>query len=245
MGIPGFLKCFDRGCSLDERKTSKILQRDYEQRYTGEEFEFETMYAVLIAQIFIVMTYSAAMPFLYLTLPIFCFVMYWTEKYLFLRFHKNVPLYDTSTVVNAVKIIEWAVPLHVIMGLLMFTSPDFFEEIPIIPGESNFPLRFGRFFVEFIMIKDERFNTPSGEIYLILSSLIICLFAFDKISSKMRKHRIGLFSLLIYKITQKCFKLPEDKPLFSSDIYSEIPAEDLMNEYRHTLEAIKDMVTNA
>jgi hypothetical protein len=74
---------------------------------------------------------------------------------------------------------------------------------------------------------------------------MLAIFFFDKISSTLRKDKIGLFSLLIYKITKKMFLLPETEILMSNDIYSEIPAEDLMHEYRHTLESLKDMVTNA
>jgi hypothetical protein len=89
---------FDRRCSKNPEKTKQLLQKDYENIYTGEEFGIASLYAILIAQVMIVMTYSAAMPLLYLSLPLFCFMMYWTEKYLFLRHHKNVPLYDTHIV---------------------------------------------------------------------------------------------------------------------------------------------------
>jgi hypothetical protein len=88
------------------------------------------MYALVIAQIMLVMTYSAAIPFLYLTLPIFCFMMFWTEKYLFLRFHRNVPLYATDIVLKVVRISEYAVLIHLNVGLLMFTTPEFFSPDP-------------------------------------------------------------------------------------------------------------------
>lgn len=94
------------------------------------------------------------------------------------------------------------------------------------------------------MINQKRFATHHGSTYLLLATILLALFAFDKISSQIRKDKIGYFSLLIYKITKKMFKITETKVLESNNIYSEIPAEDLMNEYRHTLESIKEMVSN-
>jgi hypothetical protein len=41
----GFLRCVDRGCSCDKRKTSKLHQEDYEDQYLGIEFYIECRYA--------------------------------------------------------------------------------------------------------------------------------------------------------------------------------------------------------
>jgi hypothetical protein len=41
----GFLRCMDRSCSLDKRKTRKLHQDDYEEQYVGIEFFIECRYA--------------------------------------------------------------------------------------------------------------------------------------------------------------------------------------------------------
>lgn len=36
--VPAIFRCIDRGCTRDTRKTRQVLQEDYEEIYTGEEF---------------------------------------------------------------------------------------------------------------------------------------------------------------------------------------------------------------
>lgn len=42
---PKLRRCIDRGCTRDIRRTKQVLQEDYEEIYTGEEFQFEVRYA--------------------------------------------------------------------------------------------------------------------------------------------------------------------------------------------------------
>jgi len=34
----GVVRCFDRNCTCNERKTKQVIQSDYEDLYTGPEF---------------------------------------------------------------------------------------------------------------------------------------------------------------------------------------------------------------
>lgn len=44
MGL-GLIRCWDRKGSFNTKKTSKIIQDDYEKLYTGPEFVLEVRYA--------------------------------------------------------------------------------------------------------------------------------------------------------------------------------------------------------
>ena len=38
-------RCFDRGCSLNRKKTKKMIQEEYEKVYLGSEFIMEMRYS--------------------------------------------------------------------------------------------------------------------------------------------------------------------------------------------------------
>ena len=90
-GIADFKRCCDRGCSFDKKKTKKIIQEEYEAVYSGKLIEFDNRFSVIIAMIWVIMTFSAAIPVLYMAGFILCFVTYWTDKSLFLKFYKIPP----------------------------------------------------------------------------------------------------------------------------------------------------------
>jgi hypothetical protein len=47
------------------KRTKQVLQEDYEEMYTGEEFEFEVRYAEISSAFFITMMFGAGIPLLY------------------------------------------------------------------------------------------------------------------------------------------------------------------------------------
>jgi hypothetical protein len=57
-------RCCDRKCTMNSRRTRKLLQNDYEKGYIGPKFQIENRYAVLIAMPLVIVTYTAAMPVL-------------------------------------------------------------------------------------------------------------------------------------------------------------------------------------
>ena len=63
--LPASIRCCDRGCTRDMKRTKQVLQEDYEEMYTGEEFEFEVRYAEISSAFFITMMFGAGIPLLY------------------------------------------------------------------------------------------------------------------------------------------------------------------------------------
>jgi hypothetical protein len=43
--ISGVVRCLDRGCTCDKKKTKQRLQEDYERKYTGPDFLIEVRYS--------------------------------------------------------------------------------------------------------------------------------------------------------------------------------------------------------
>ena len=102
------LRWLDRKCTRDARKTRKILQEDYEKVYTGNEIEYDNRFSVLIAMIWVIFTFSAAMPTLYFAGFILCFTTYWTDKIMLLRFYRIPPRHGSDLVHKARGVIEVA-----------------------------------------------------------------------------------------------------------------------------------------
>jgi hypothetical protein len=80
--MKGVFRCLDRGCTCDKRKTRKLLQDEYNEVYSGPEFNIEVRYAQSMTTIFIIMIYSSGMPLLYLVGTCQFFMMYWVDKFL-------------------------------------------------------------------------------------------------------------------------------------------------------------------
>jgi len=85
----GIERCMDRRCTFDTKNTSKIIQSDYEDLYTGPNEVLEVRYGQVMATIFVTMTFSAGIPLLYpLTFGIL-FVQYWIDKYLVFQYYRK------------------------------------------------------------------------------------------------------------------------------------------------------------
>lgn len=121
-----FKRCCDRGCSFDAKKTKKVIQSEYEDVYTGGQIEFDNRFSQLIAMIWVIMMFSAAIPALYFAGFILCFTIFWTDKALFLKFYQIPPRHGSDLAHKARNIIEWSLLLHLFMGLYMLSNPHIF-----------------------------------------------------------------------------------------------------------------------
>lgn len=122
----GLKRCCDRGCSFNMKKTKKVLQMEYENVYTGVRIQFDNRLSVIIAMIWVIMMFSAALPILYLAGFVLCFTTYWTDKLLFLRFYRLPPRHGSDLINQARDIIEWSLVIHLGVGIYMLSNPDIF-----------------------------------------------------------------------------------------------------------------------
>ena len=82
-------KCCDRGCTCDRRKTKQLVQEDYENINTGNEFMFEFRYSSLLTVLAVAFLYSGGMPVMYPTAATFFYITYWIDKCLILRYYRR------------------------------------------------------------------------------------------------------------------------------------------------------------
>lgn len=77
--------------------------------------------------VFIVMTFSAAMPIMYVAALMLWICMYWSDKILFLRHYRTPPKYGIELASRCLKLLEWSIPVHFLFGLIMMTNPEIFS----------------------------------------------------------------------------------------------------------------------
>lgn len=81
----------------------------------------------MISMTFIVLMYSTAMPVLYLCGVVVCAITYWTDKILFLRLYRTPPRYGLELAKGVQTVMEWAILLHLFVGLYMISNPEIFN----------------------------------------------------------------------------------------------------------------------
>jgi hypothetical protein len=73
-------RCYDRKWTFNQLKTRQVLQEDYENMHSGEEFLIDSRYAGVLTTIFLVMMYSPGMPMMYLIGFGYFLITYWSDK---------------------------------------------------------------------------------------------------------------------------------------------------------------------
>lgn len=104
--------------------------RNKHMGYTGSEFQIENRYASVIGITFLILTYSTAIPALYIFGFASFFCMYWSDKILFLRNWRTPPMYGNELAVKSRNLLKWAILLHMCVGLYMLSNPAFFTYEP-------------------------------------------------------------------------------------------------------------------
>ena len=223
----GCKRCCDRGCSGDRKKTRKTIQSEYEDVYTGGQIEFDNRYSQLIAMIWVIMMFAAAIPALYLTGFVLCFVIFWTDKTMFLKFYRLPPRHGSELANQARNIIEWSLIMHLFMGLYMMSNPEIFTS----EEDDNQAIEFFQSYAKVIAVgisivtgvDSERFGQVHTVFYSVGIGMFVILFVIEKLT--------GFFSKVMGKACCCCLYKDAEVDVFSNDLYSEINMEGQRKEY--------------
>ena len=118
-----FARLYDRSFTFNHRQTRKAGQEDYEDLYTGPRPILQIRYAQTLSVVFLVMTFSAGLPILYLAAVIHFFFTYWIDKFLLLRYYRLTTSYTRFLSKNVNSIMPLAVPLHCLFNMVMISDP--------------------------------------------------------------------------------------------------------------------------
>ena len=73
---------WDRAFSCDMRKTKTKIHKDYEELYTDADFNIDFSYTEVINVIFVCMTLSPLLPYIFYIAAVYLVVIYWRDKYM-------------------------------------------------------------------------------------------------------------------------------------------------------------------
>ena len=178
--LPAISRCIDRGCTRDIRKTRQVLQEDYEEMYSGDEFLFEVRYAQILSAFFITMMFSAGIPSLYLVLIIQMVVLYWLDKRNFLTFMKKPPRYGIELSEMTRKLFQWALLVHLLFAFFMFSNVHIFSDAKTMLQERISKYNFS--FIGTLFRSTIRLAQKHSQIYISFLIAIYVLFLFYKIA---------------------------------------------------------------
>jgi hypothetical protein len=90
--------------------------------YTGEPVKIWYLYAWFFTNVLIYYLYSSGMPLMYLFGIIFFSVNYLVYKFLFFYWNQTSFGWDSELSLIAISMIKWAVLIHLVMALFMFSN---------------------------------------------------------------------------------------------------------------------------
>ncbi len=117
-------KKFNRACCTG----GVVLQIDLNTYYEGYDFTLWDRYAYILSITYFVVTFSPGLPILMPLGAMFCFIIYWIDKMLLLRFYKKPPAYSSKINTKAFDILPYCILLHSILALFVYTSPDVYAQ---------------------------------------------------------------------------------------------------------------------
>ncbi|KAG1700270.1 hypothetical protein DVH05_012075 [Phytophthora capsici] len=117
----------DRGYSFDHSLTKQDTQRDLEALYRGPKFDLAARYAQSLTTIFITYMFSAGMPLLHFIGFGAMIMTYWADKFTFLRIARSPPRYDSKLATAAGALLPYAVLMHCVIAMWMFSNDRIFE----------------------------------------------------------------------------------------------------------------------
>ena len=120
----GIVRCYDRGCTRDKRKTKQLIQYNYEQIYIGPEFTLDNRLAQIVALVWVTFLFSTGLPIIIVVTLANLIAMFWIDKYLLLRFYQTPKNWDDTTIKYTISLLKWTFVFHFAMGMLMLSNSD-------------------------------------------------------------------------------------------------------------------------
>ena len=209
--------------------------------YTGKVIELDNRYSQLIAMIWVIMMFGVAIPVLYVAGFLLCFVTYWTDKTLYLKFYKLPPKHGSALSHKARNIIEWSLLCHVFMGLYMLSNPEIFTT----EDDDNQAVGFFAGIAKFVSlgisaltgVNSSRFGQVHTVVYAFFVFIFIALFIMEKVS--------GTWSRIMGKVCCCCLYKGDDGDAFSDDLFCVISPEAQRKEFaeaKRTLAKVADSI---
>ena len=117
-------------------KTSST-QAGLNSLFVGPDFHHSIRYPQISVVVFVSMCYSTGIPIMYLFITAAAFTFYWTDKYLFTRWYRTPPQYDSRISLQFSGYIPWAILIHCVFGTWMLANRRMFSSDHSVPTSSQ------------------------------------------------------------------------------------------------------------
>lgn len=129
------MRCRDRGCRISAKNTKSLCQQDYEDINLGTDPSMDYKYSSMLTIVFVTMMFGSGIPILYLISAVFFFVTFWVDKILIFYYYRKPELLDENLALRTLRWFKYALMLHVIGAVLMYSNSDILPEKRIISSK--------------------------------------------------------------------------------------------------------------
>lgn len=144
--ITGLPRWWDRCLGCDMAVTKKKTHTEYEKLYTNPEFTIDFSYTEVINVVFVCMTLSPLLPYIFFIGYIYLIAIYWRDKYLcsfsllVLTNSRIPPHFDESISKKSRGILTAVIPIYLILCIWIFGNNNLIEnssDVPLVPIEGS------------------------------------------------------------------------------------------------------------
>jgi hypothetical protein len=118
-----------RRCTCVTRKMKH--QAELMDAFENPAFDVALRYAQILTTCFCTLIYSPGLPILNFFALVYCFLNFWVDKWILLRFSKQPPAYDTRMPRDATGLLLCAGPLHMVVSIMMYSHPCTFPSLSL------------------------------------------------------------------------------------------------------------------
>lgn len=117
----GFSKKME-GDEMDSVRTKKFMQNDVIELNSGDQIQSYNLFAQVFTSLLVTFMYGSGMPILYPIAFLNFVCLYWTYKYLLVKFYSKTVAFNQDLPIFCIKYFHIAVILHLLVALMMLTQ---------------------------------------------------------------------------------------------------------------------------
>lgn len=196
-------RCRDRGWSCSGTSTRTTVQADYERLYINPEFDIDFSYTEIINVIFVAMTLSPLLPYIFYIAWLYLVVLYWKDKITFLMFSRKPPQFDESMSHKSRLILAVVIPVYLILCIWIFGNLSLLDEtnnsyaLRARDNVQNFTINYQGFFGPLVKFINRCTNGNA-----IVFTILLCLW----VVYIVLKYVVGNLGWILLKLLCGCCK---------------------------------------
>ena len=133
-----YLKMQEKIENAKEDPFVALTQEELNTLHMGPEFHLSTRYAQILVTFYVCYMYSSGIPLLLMIGCVSFLVMYWVDKWFFIRFYRTPPRLNVFLGREASAMIPWAVILHLFMSIWMLGNEEIFVSNSVTESEEKY-----------------------------------------------------------------------------------------------------------